>query len=169
MQDRIGAIWSFDGPGMNLEMARTEGFEAIRGKIRSYIPQSSIIGLLMEYYKPYTVVRSTARGLDQHEPLTWQVYGGHFEEMDAVDRSAEVTCETLHEWLSSSTPEQKKNYDMARKYYVESSVILKPMEELRRIDADREKLEAMKIASRSIAPVDAADIIYNTVVQTCKR
>ena len=107
VQDRIGAIWSFDGPGMNLEMARTEGFEAIRGKIRSYIPQSSIIGLLMEYYKPYTVVRSTARGLDQHEPLTWQVYGGHFEEMDAVDRSAEVTCETLHEWLSSSTPEQR--------------------------------------------------------------
>ncbi len=36
-------------------------------------------------------------------------------------------------WYGSSTPEQKKNYDMARKYYVESSVILKPMEELRRI------------------------------------
>ena len=45
----------------------------------------------------------------------------------------------------------------------------KVMDEIRRLDADREKLEAMKKASRSIAPVDATDIIYNTVVQTCKR
>ena len=43
------------------------------------------------------------------------------------------------------------------------------MEELRRIDADRDRLEAMKKASRSIAPEDAVDIIYNTVVKTCKR
>ena len=33
-------------------------------------------------------------------------------------------------------------------------------------DADRERLETMKKASRSIAPVDATDIIYNTVVKT---
>jgi UDP-N-acetylglucosamine--N-acetylmuramyl-(pentapeptide) pyrophosphoryl-undecaprenol N-acetylglucosamine transferase len=45
----------------------------------------------------------------------------------------------------------------------------KVLEELRRIDADRDRLEAMKKASRSIAPEDAVDIIYNTVVQTCKR
>ncbi len=42
------------------------------------------------------------------------------------------------------------------------------MEEVRSLDADRERLEAMKKASRSIAPVDATDIIYNTVVQTCR-
>ena len=42
----------------------------------------------------------------------------------------------------------------------------KVMEEVRRLDADRERLEAMKKASRSIAPVDATDIIYNTVVKT---
>ena len=106
-QKRIESIWSFDGPGMNLEMARTDGFERIRGKIRSYIPQTSIIGLLMEYYKPYTVVRSTARGLDQHDPMSWQVYGGHFEELPSIDRTASVACETLHECLTSSTPEQR--------------------------------------------------------------
>lgn len=42
----------------------------------------------------------------------------------------------------------------------------KVMDELRKIDADRSRLEAMKKASRSIAPVDATDIIYNTVMQT---
>ena len=110
VQKQIESIWSFDGPGMNLETARTEGFGRIRDRIRSYIPQSSIIGLLMEYYRPYTVVRSTAKGLEQHDPMTWQVYGGHFEEMAGIDRSASLTCETLHEWLANSTPEQRGSF-----------------------------------------------------------
>ncbi len=107
LQERIEGIWSYDGPGMNLETARTDGFRRIREKIHSFIPQSSIIGLLMEYYRPYTVVRSTARGLEQHDPMSWQVYGRGFEEMASIDRTASVTCETLHEWLANSTPEQR--------------------------------------------------------------
>ena len=37
---------------------------------------------------------------------------------------------------------------------------------IRDLDADREKLRAMEKASRSVAPVDAADIIYNTIMET---
>ena len=107
IQKRIESIWSYDGPGVNLEISRSEGFGRIRDRIRSYIPQTSIIGLLMEYYKPYTVVRSAAKGLEQHDPVTWQVYGTHFEEMECIDRTASVTCETLHEVLTNSTPEQR--------------------------------------------------------------
>ena len=107
IQDQIKSIWSYDGPGMNMEMAKSEGFERIRTKIHSYIPQTSIIGLLMEYYQPYTVVHSTAKGLEQHDPLSWQVYGRHFEEMPGIDRTASVVCDTLHECLTNSTPEQR--------------------------------------------------------------
>ena len=107
IQNRIESIWSYDGPGMNLEISRSEGYGRIRDKIRSYIPQTSIIGLLMEYYKPYTVVHSTAKGLEQHDPMSWQVYGPHFEELESIDRTASVTCNTLHEMLINSTPEQR--------------------------------------------------------------
>lgn len=107
IQDRIESIWSYDGPGMNLDISRSDGFGRIRDKIHSYIPQTSIIGLLMEYYRPYTVVHSTAKGLEQHDPMSWQVYGEHFEEMGSIDRTASVVCETLHEMLTNSTPEQR--------------------------------------------------------------
>ena len=107
IQKRIEGIWSYDGPGMNREMSQSEGFLRIRDRIHSYIPQTSIIGLLMDYYKPYTVVHSTASGISQHDPMTWQVYGGRFEEMESIDRTASLTCETLHEWLANSTPEQR--------------------------------------------------------------
>ena len=107
IQKRIEGIWTYDGPGMNLEISRSEGFERIRDRIHSYVPQTSIIGMLMDYYKPYTVVRSTAKGLEQHDPMTWQVYGTHFEELESIDRTASVVSETLHEMLANSTPEQR--------------------------------------------------------------
>ena len=107
VQDRIESIWSYDGPGMNREMSSSDGFRRIRERIHSYIPQTSIIGLLMDYYQPYTVVKSTASGISQHDAMTWQVYGSRFEEMESIDRTASVVSETLHELLQNSTPEQR--------------------------------------------------------------
>ena len=107
IQDRIESIWSYDGPGVNRETSQTEGFERIRGKIRSYVPQTSIIGMLMDYYEPYTVVRSVASGISQHDPMSWQVYGPRFETLPAIDNTAVVVRDTLHEWLQNSSPEQR--------------------------------------------------------------
>ena len=107
VRDRIESIWSYDGPGMNRETSQTEEYLGIRDRIRSFVPQTSIIGMLMDYYEPYTVVRSTSSGISQHDPMSWQVYGPKFETLPALDRTAQVTRETLHEWLQNSTPEQR--------------------------------------------------------------
>ena len=107
VQNRIESIWSYDGPGMNRETSQTEEYLRIRSKIRSFVPQTSIIGMLMDYYEPYTVVRSTASGISQHDPMSWRVYGPRFETLPAIDQTATVTRETLHEWLQNSTPEQR--------------------------------------------------------------
>ena len=121
VQDRIEGIWSFDGPGMNRETSQTEGFLRIRDRIRSYIPQTSIIGLLMDYYEPYTVVYSTSGGISQHDPMSWQVYGPRFETRSSVDRTARVVRDTLHEWLQHSTPEQRAAFVDALFGMVEST------------------------------------------------
>ena len=110
VQKRIESIWSYDGPGMNKELSREEGYGRIRERIHSYIPQTSIIGLLMEYYKPYTVVRSTAKGLEQHDPTTWQIFATHFEELESIDKTAKITCDTLHDMLDNSTPEERATF-----------------------------------------------------------
>ena len=110
VQDRIESIWSYDGPGMNRETSQSEGYLRIKDKIRSYIPQTSIIGLLMDYFEPYTVVRSGAGGISQHEPMTWQIYGPRFETLESVDQTAVVVRDTLHEWLQNSTPEQRADF-----------------------------------------------------------
>ncbi len=110
VQDRIESIWTYDGPGMNRETSQTEEYLRIRDRIRSFVPQTSIIGMLMDYYEPYTVVRSTAVGISQHDPMSWQVYGPRFETLPAVDQTAVVVRDTLHEWLQNSSPEQRASF-----------------------------------------------------------
>ena len=39
---------------------------------------------------------------------------------------------------------------------------------LESLDGDREQIRRMEALSRSVAPVDATDIIYNTVLETCR-
>ena len=121
IQDRILDIYSFDGPGLSREMSGQPGNLRIRDRIRSFIPQTSVIGLLMEFYTPYTVVRSNASGIGQHDPMTWQVYGPRFEELGSIDRSAEVIRDTLHEWLENSPPEERGLFVETMFRYLEST------------------------------------------------
>ena len=107
VQDRIESIWNFDGPGMHHDVFGSEGYARIVERIHTYVPQTSIIGMLMDYCERYTVVHSTATGISQHDPMTWQVYGPKFEEMEKIDRTASVVRDTLHGWLENSTPEQR--------------------------------------------------------------
>ncbi len=110
VQDRIIDIYSFDGPGMSPEIFRSDGYQRIVGKIRSFVPQTSVIGMMMEYHRAYHVVRSDASGIQQHEPLTWQVYGKHFEELPHIDETAKTISTTLHEWLDRSNPEEREAF-----------------------------------------------------------
>ncbi len=107
VQERIAEIYSFDGPGMDPEIYQSEGYQRIAGKIRSFVPQTSIVGMLMQYARPYTVVKAEASGIGQHDPLTWQIYGSRFETLEKIDDNAEIISDTLHEWLRQTDREER--------------------------------------------------------------
>ena len=107
LQDRLLEVDSFDGPGMAPEVFESAGYRRVVGKIRSFVPQTSIVGMMMEYHRPYTVVRSSASGIGQHDPLTWQIRGPRFETMEKIDANAEVISETLHGLLNRTNREER--------------------------------------------------------------
>lgn len=107
VQDRLLEIDSFDGPGMDPEIFDGEGYQRIAGRIRSFVPQTSVVGMLMEYHRNYTVVFSDASGINQHDPLTWQVLGSRFVTREKIDANAEMISDTLHEWLAQTDREER--------------------------------------------------------------
>ena len=78
---RIKAVYSFDGPGFPRETVETEEYRAVLGKTVSFIPDTSLIGQLLISETPREVVKSTAKGIGQHDALTWSIERNRFEKL----------------------------------------------------------------------------------------
>lgn len=109
-QARLIEIHSFDGPGLDDATIASPGYARIRPTLRSVLPRSSVIGLLLNHHAEYAVVASDAVGLQQHDPLTWQVLGTSFVRVDAVDKAGLLVDDIVHDWLRASTPEQRRSF-----------------------------------------------------------
>ena len=108
VQARIDRVYSFDGPGLDDATVASEGYARIAEKVRSFIPQSSVVGLLLTHHDEYVVVHSNALGLLQHDPFSWQLVGRRFLEVEQVDRASQMVDQTVHEWLKQSSPGERE-------------------------------------------------------------
>ena len=108
LQERIRLIYSFDGPGLDDPTMASDGYARIARKIRSFIPQRSVVGLLLAYHPDYTVIKSDGVGLYQHDSFTWQVLGTGFIAVTELDVSSQLVDQTVHAWLSKVTPEKRR-------------------------------------------------------------
>lgn len=107
LRDRILAVYSFDGPGFTSYLLTQPGYQELLTRIFTFVPQSSVVGMLLERKEPYTVVRSARVGIFQHDPYAWEVLGGGFVEVEEVTPGSRLTDRAVTTWLSELTPEQR--------------------------------------------------------------
>ena len=72
LQDRLLRVWTNDGPGFREEVRAKAGYRRIQGKCVSIVPDTSVIGLLLESDCERRVVKSSAGGLAQHDGFSWE-------------------------------------------------------------------------------------------------
>ena len=104
----IRRIYSFDGPGVDEHTLASEGYALAADRVESYIPQSSVVGMLLHYHPVYTVVRSVSVGILQHDAMTWQVKDGDFVRLHGVDMTGRITDEALHAWLATMDMDERR-------------------------------------------------------------
>lgn len=107
VKKRIINIYNNDGPGFDDEIIKTKEYKKILPKVHTYIPQSSIIGRLLNHEEKYTVVQSIQKGIMQHDLYSWQLEGKEFICLEKVTNGSEIFDKTLKEWLINITPEQR--------------------------------------------------------------
>lgn len=78
--DRMKYIYNLDGPGFREKEYSSKEFKKILPKLQMYVPEDSIIGMLLYNTNDYTVVKSVEKGLKQHNCNTWQCFGSFLEE-----------------------------------------------------------------------------------------
>ena len=107
LQKRILEVYNQDGPGFSEPMLEDPGYLAILPKIRTYVPQSSVIGMIMYRQEPITIVKSTQIGIMQHDSFSWELMGKAFVTMDALTGDARFLQLMIENWLAGMDHESK--------------------------------------------------------------
>lgn len=111
-KERIVAVYSNDGPGFNKDFIKGADYRQMRERIHTYVPQSSIVGRLLEHEERYKVVKSRSDGLLQHDGLSWDIKGGGFVYLDDTDEESTKKALSIKKWLDTlSTDERMKFVD----------------------------------------------------------
>ena len=109
IQKRIINVYNNDGPGFCDKIINSESYQKIINKVHTYIPQTSIIGRLLNHQEETTILKSTETGIMQHSLYSWQVLGGEFVK-DELTNSSEFIDKTITNWLKQVTPEQREKF-----------------------------------------------------------
>ena len=101
VQKRISDIFSLDAPGFNENVIASEGFMAIKDRIKTYIPQTSVVGMLFEHGSDFNIVKSRETGLMQHSLFSWEVTHNDMIRVNKVTPSSRFADKTLREWINN--------------------------------------------------------------------
>ena len=72
LRERITEVYNFDGPGFGADFISLDEYRELEDRIKIVVPESSVVGMLFENGKRYSVVRSTENGIFQHNALSWE-------------------------------------------------------------------------------------------------
>ena len=110
VQDRIDAVYNYDGPGFFDDILARDGFERIADRIHTFVPQFSVVGMLLNHPEGHTVVHSTEHGLTQHDTYSWELLGPRFVSLETVTGGSRFVDSTIKDWIADMTPEQFEQF-----------------------------------------------------------
>jgi len=108
VQNRIQTVFNNDGPGFNAGIIGMKGFTNVQERLFAFVPQSSIIGMLMEHSEQYTIINSTQTGILQHDPYSWSVIGTDFVRVETVTNESLFIDKTMKEWIGKMDRSQRE-------------------------------------------------------------
>lgn len=108
IQKRIVKVYSNDGPGFSEEMIQSKEYQWMLPKIKTILPESSIVGMLLEHQEKFEVVKSSQSGIQQHDAMSWEVLGSHFVYVEEVAPQSILLDETMKKWIFQLTKEQRE-------------------------------------------------------------
>ena len=110
LRARIKSVYTHDGPGFTDLVMEQEGYRQLLPRIRNFVPESSVVGMLLEHQEPYIVVKSRSIGVFQHDPYSWEVLGSDFIRLEDVSEGSRMLDQTLKNWLAGLSAEERSHF-----------------------------------------------------------
>ena len=107
VQQRIRGVRNFDGPGFTQQVLSQTGFARILPRVRTYLPRSSVVGMLLEHEEAFTIVESRSVGIYQHNVYQWEIARGGFVELQQLSASSQLMDRALKDWVAAMPAEDR--------------------------------------------------------------
>lgn len=104
---KILEIYNHDGPGFYDLNGLGNAFEEMLPKIHTYVPETAVVGMLLEHAGEPVVVKSSGRGLFQHDAASWEILGPKFVTVDRVSDTSRMIDDILKNWLKETSNEER--------------------------------------------------------------
>lgn len=110
IRERIQVIYNNDGPGFLEDVLARPEYQEIVPKVRSIIPEGSLFGLLLYHSYPHHIIKSTGKGLFQHDMMTWQVLGSSLEAAPGLTQTSVFLEKTVRDWVENINYEDRQAF-----------------------------------------------------------
>lgn len=120
IRNRIKKVYSFDGPGFLKENLDCSSFNDMKDKIIQILPSSSVIGRIFSLDVNHQIVESQAKGLDQHDPFSWEINYNHFVETNEFTKNSNKIKEEVEKLIEKLSLEERKDLVDDLNKYIES-------------------------------------------------
>lgn len=113
VRDRIKWIYNNDGPGFqDYSFISTENYKELLPRYKHFVPQSSMIGMMLCHDDDYTVVKSNRiSGPLEHDLVSWQIKGDQIVTLDELSPLGKVNDMVFYNLVKGLSADQKKAFD----------------------------------------------------------
>ena len=105
--DRIKTVYNNDGPGFKKKQFESSKYRKMSSKLKMFIPEESLVGILLYNFDNYLVVKSNEVSIMQHYPTSWGCFGQFFEKGKLSKNSIKMKNEILN-FLDNTSDKNKK-------------------------------------------------------------
>ncbi len=110
VQNKITDVYSLDGPGFLPEILSGNSYERIRDRVHRILPYSSLVGMLLQNYEQYEVVKSSAFGVLQHDCYTWEIENGMLVKAQDIEEKQKRMNEVLNRWIFALSEQEREMF-----------------------------------------------------------
>lgn len=153
LRSRIKRVVSYDGPGLKPEQLESKNYKNVESKLELVVPNTSIIGMLLNHKKEFKVVSSTKGGIAGHNVINWETEDTKFV-ASKLSKGSKKIDDLVYEWLNKYTDEELERFvteifDVLARAGVHSlreiklkniPVLLKIVEETKKLDEETRKI-----------------------------
>lgn len=107
-KEKILEVQSFDSPGFTEDFVTSQKYLDMESKIVKFVPEESMIGMLLSDTDSYRIVKSEGEGIHQHDPFLWIVEDNDFITGEKIHTSARLVTNTFKEWMGNYNLQQRE-------------------------------------------------------------